>query len=140
MKINKNFKRKSSAQAMVEFAIALPVLLLLLYGLLETGRYLFLYSTVVNASRQAVRYASATGIGNNGVPRYQDCLGILNAARAGAYVANFDAITIQWDDGPADLSPTTYCSSGDTDTSLTSTILADNAHRIRVTIDEPYVP
>lgn len=139
MKINKKAKRKISAQAMLEFAIALPVLLLLLYGLLETGRYLFLYSTVVNASRQAVRYGSATGIGNNSVPRYQDCDGIRSAARAGAYVATFDTITIQWDAGPADTSPTTYCT-GSTDPSLTKAILSDNAHRIRVTIAEPYTP
>jgi Flp pilus assembly protein TadG len=140
MKFIKLISRKSKAQAIVEFAIALPVLLLLVYGLLETGRYLFLYSTVVNASRQAVRYGSATGIGNNNVPRYQDCQGIRSAAQTGAYVATFDTITIQWDDGPADATPTTYCTSGNTDTSLTSTILADNAHRIRVTIQEPYVP
>ena len=61
MKMKKNFEGKKPAQAMVEFAIALPVLLLLLYGILEAGRLLFLYSTVVTASRQAVRYGSATG-------------------------------------------------------------------------------
>ncbi|MGZ9222144.1 MAG: TadE/TadG family type IV pilus assembly protein, partial [Anaerolineales bacterium] len=29
---------------MVEFAIALPILLMLLYGILETSRLLFIYS------------------------------------------------------------------------------------------------
>ena len=56
--------QKSKAQAMVEFAIALPVLLLLIYGIVEIGRFIFMYSTVVNASRQAVRYGATTGIGN----------------------------------------------------------------------------
>jgi hypothetical protein len=36
------FDKKKPAQAMVEFAIALPILLLLLYGIIETGRLLFL--------------------------------------------------------------------------------------------------
>ena len=64
MKWKKLNPKKSKAQAMVEFALALPLLLLLLYGILETGRLLFMYSTVVTASRQAVRYGSATGTGN----------------------------------------------------------------------------
>jgi len=145
MKINKKVKRKSSAQAMVEFAIALPVLLLLLYGLLETGRYLFLYSTVVNASRQAVRYASATGTGdggiqngNAGVPRYQDCNGIRARATRGAYVATFDSITIKWDSGPG-TTEHIYCT-GATDSQPTITDLSDNRHRVTVEILYTYNP
>jgi Flp pilus assembly protein TadG len=61
MKSNKFTPRKNTAQAMVEFAIVLPILLLLLYGLLEAGRLLFMYSTIVTASRQAARYGSTTG-------------------------------------------------------------------------------
>ena len=53
---------------MVEFAIALPILLMLVYGLLEVGRLLFTYSSVVNATRQAVRYGSTTGAGDRGTP------------------------------------------------------------------------
>ena len=63
MKSKMYLPKKNRAQAMVEFAIALPILLMLLYGILEAGRLLFLYSTVVTASRQAVRYGSATGVG-----------------------------------------------------------------------------
>jgi len=55
MKLKDLTPRKNKAQAMVEFAIALPILLMLLYGILEAGRLLFLYSTIVTASRQAVR-------------------------------------------------------------------------------------
>ena len=53
---------------------------MLLYGILETGRLLFLYSTIVTASRQAVRYGSATGVGPNGYPRYQECAEIKRIA------------------------------------------------------------
>ena len=71
MKINKIVPGKTRAQAMVEFAIALPVLLLLLFGILETGRFLFIYSSIVTASRQAARYGAATGEGMSLVPRYR---------------------------------------------------------------------
>ena len=43
MKSKKFARSKNKAQAMVEFAIALPILLMLLYGILEAGRLLFLY-------------------------------------------------------------------------------------------------
>ena len=102
MKSKMVFPKKSRAQAMVEFAIALPILLMLLYGILEAGRLLFLYSTIVTASRQAVRYGSATGVGTGGVPRYQDCAGIRAAANKADFLNSFDDsdIVITYDDGP----------------------------------------
>ena len=137
--------KKKPAQAMVEFAIALPVLLLMLYGILEAGRLLFLYSTVVTASRQAVRYGSATGLGNNGVPRYQDCDGIRNAANKVGFLGQFDTIALQYDQGVTDTNPPapidrkTYCT-GPTDSSLTTTILEGNRTRLVVTVTEKFRP
>jgi len=58
---------------MVEFAIVLPILLLVVYGLIETGRLIFTIAFVNNATRQAARYGSTSGIGPNGVARYLDC-------------------------------------------------------------------
>ncbi len=113
MKLIKFAPKKKTAQAMVEFAIVLPILLLLLYGILEAGRLLFMYSTIVTASRQAVRYGSATGAGgdytsiggpnNSNVARYQDCYGIRLAANRVDYLNAFDHtgtdVLIQYDDG-----------------------------------------
>lgn len=42
--------------AMVEFAIALPLLLLLLLGVAELGRMLYQYNNLLQADRDAVRY------------------------------------------------------------------------------------
>lgn len=44
--------------AMVEFAITLPLLLLLLFAIGEFGRMLFQYNTLLQANRDAVRYVS----------------------------------------------------------------------------------
>jgi len=141
MKLFRSNPNKSKAQAMVEFAIALPILLLLLYGILETGRLLFIYSSVVTASRQASRYGSATGEGiSNTVPRYQDCQGMRAAANDAAYINTLDnsEIDIQYDGGPG-TTATNYCS-GTTDTSLTSGILSDNKHRVVVTVNDQFDP
>ena len=67
--------RETRAQAMVEFAIVLPILLVLLFGIIEVGRIIFIFSSVANASRQAARYGAASGQINN-VTYYQDCDGI----------------------------------------------------------------
>ena len=147
MNVNKIKPRKNKAQAMVEFAIVLPMLLLLLYGILEAGRLLFIYSTVVTASRQAVRYGSATGQGldytslggpnNSGIPRYQDCYGIRRAAQRVDFLnaIDDDDIIIQYDEGPTDTTPTTVC-----DGSTNEYRPTNNSSRLLVSIDGDYRP
>src|SRR5512140_3035262 len=90
-------KTKTTAQAMVEFALALPILLLVIYGLLETGRLLFMYASVVTAARQAARYGSATGDNGSGTRYYNDCSGIMTAARRLEFIQRFNNITIAYD-------------------------------------------
>lgn len=51
--------------AMVEFAITLPLLLLLLLAIAEFGRMLYQYNSLLQASRDASRYA-ASEAWNNG--------------------------------------------------------------------------
>ena len=63
-------------QAIVEFAIVLPILMVLLVGILEVGRMIFIYSVVNNASREAARYGSAVGFGDDGFHKYRYCDGI----------------------------------------------------------------
>jgi Flp pilus assembly protein TadG len=135
MKIQKLNPKKSKAQALVEFAIVLPLLMLILYGLLEVGRILFLYSTVVTASRQAVRYGSTTGAGTNGVSRYEDCAGIQKAAQNVAFMGPFDTITIQYDTGPG-YAPFDSCDVLPTD----NISLVGNSNRVVVTVSEPFTP
>ena len=91
------------AQAIVEFAIALPVMLMLLVGMMEVGRMIFMYALVVNASRDAVRYASAYGRSDvtAGAYKYEDCAGIQLAANQSAYIVPLTSITISYDSGPA---------------------------------------
>ncbi|HEX6474924.1 MAG TPA: TadE family protein, partial [Candidatus Limnocylindria bacterium] len=44
-------------QALVEFALVLPVLILLLVGIFDFGRAVYAFNTVNNAAREAVRLA-----------------------------------------------------------------------------------
>ena len=138
MKSKMVLPKKNRAQAMVEFAIALPILLMLLYGILEAGRLLFLYSTIVTSSRQAVRYGSATGVGTGGVPRYQDCAGIRAVANKSDFLNAFDDsdIVITYDSGPG--TPVFDTCDGSVDNGVTPSTA--NTTRINVEIKGDFFP
>lgn len=54
-----------AGQALVEFALVLPILLLFIFGIVDAGRLIYTYNTVANSARDGVRVAivnqSATG-------------------------------------------------------------------------------
>jgi len=58
----------SRGQSLTEFALVLPVFLLILMGIIDFGRAVYAYNTLANASRAGVRLAivdqSATAITN----------------------------------------------------------------------------
>src|SRR5581483_2586312 len=133
-------KKKSTAQAMVEFALALPVLLLVVYGLIEAGRLLFIYASVVTAARQAVRYGAATGVNGSGTPYYQDCAGIRAAAKSVGFIQAFkdSDIVISYDGGldPSNnYQPITVA--GGNSCPLSS---IQNGYRIKVHVSTQYAP
>lgn len=53
----KRITRKVTAQSMVEFALVLPILLMLIFGIIEFGRIFQAWLSVQNSARFAVRYA-----------------------------------------------------------------------------------
>lgn len=65
---------------MVEFAMVFPLLLMVVLGIIEFGRFFFVYSSVVSASREAARYGAAIQDIGGGIAQYEDCQGIRDAA------------------------------------------------------------
>lgn len=124
---------------MVEFALALPIVLLIVFGIIEFGYMLFVWSSVNTASRNAARYGIAVGeVG--GELRYYDCDGIIDAGLdpgryAGILASEF---TISYDSGPDSSSPlyadcaTLAAEGGDDDI-----VFGD---RINVTVAHEYRP
>lgn len=51
-------RRRTRGQALVEFALVFPVFLLLLFGLIDIGRYVFSTNDLNEAAREAARYGS----------------------------------------------------------------------------------
>ena len=85
---------RKAGQGLVEFALTIPVVLVIVLGMIEAGRLLFIYSSVVTASREAARYGTAIGDNGSGTPRYLDCGGIADKALAIGRFAGVDADTI----------------------------------------------
>jgi TadE-like protein len=53
--------RRTRGQALVEFAFVLVPFLLLLYGIIEFGRYVYTVQVLNNAAREGARYAIVHG-------------------------------------------------------------------------------
>ena len=98
-RLNSQNNQAEKAQGMVEFALVLPILLLLAMGIIEFGRLLFIFSAVNTASSEAVRYGSAVD-DTGGTARYVDCTGIEEAAFRIGSLVNLSSVTISYDEGP----------------------------------------
>jgi Flp pilus assembly protein TadG len=48
----------SSGQSLAEFALVLPIFLLMLFGLIDVGRFVFTANALGNGAREAARFAS----------------------------------------------------------------------------------
>jgi Flp pilus assembly protein TadG len=55
-------------QSLVEFALVIPIIVLLMAAFVEIGRAVFAYNTIANAARQAARVAAV-----NQIPDVTDC-------------------------------------------------------------------
>jgi hypothetical protein len=137
-------QKKTRGQAIVEFMLVVPLLLILLYGIIEAARLAFIFSSVANASRQAARYGAGTGEVDD-TAYYQDCEGIRDIANQSAILITFDEINITYDRGIApdgsqipiseDIDP-----SPDVDTCPIEHNIIRNGDRIIVQVSALYEP
>jgi hypothetical protein len=63
-----NAQRVSRGQALAEFALVAPMFLLIFFGIIEAGRFIFYYETLNNATREGARYAIVNGANTLGCP------------------------------------------------------------------------
>jgi TadE-like protein len=60
--------RRPSGQSLAEFALVLPVLLLMFMGILDFGRAVYAYNTLSNAAREGARVAIVDQTVTGGIP------------------------------------------------------------------------
>jgi Flp pilus assembly protein TadG len=107
MKSRTHARRKSRGQGLVEFALMVPILLMVIFAIIDFGWIVFNYAQMYNAMREGLRYGSVRGF--DSTLQYKDCDTI---RRRIADLAGFsglrynsmnsdgtEAITIEYDDG-----------------------------------------
>ena len=98
-----------SGTATIEFAIVLPMMLLLVFGIIEIGRYAYFSIAVSNAARAGVQY------GAQNMVTADDSTGMQNAALGDAYgISGLTATathTCSCSDGTASTCQASDCSS-----------------------------
>jgi hypothetical protein len=110
------------------------ILVVVLVGIFEVGRLMFIYAAVNNASREAARYGSAIGLDDSGNLKYQYCDGIRNMAQRSAFFTPL-TITIAYDNGPGTSAFRTCTGSVDTGVSINGGV-----DRVKVTVSANYSP
>jgi hypothetical protein len=60
-------KTKNSGQSLIEFAITMPLLLLLVMGVFDLGRGIYYFSAIQNAAREGARYGAVNQCDTNGI-------------------------------------------------------------------------
>lgn len=100
--------------AMTEFAIIMPMLLALIFGIVEFGHFIAYSNAVETAAREGARYGSAVGIGPNGLLQYIDCVGIRDASRTkiNLVTINNPDVSVTYDEGPGTGFEPYNCNSG----------------------------
>ncbi|HUY73822.1 MAG TPA: TadE family protein [Candidatus Dormibacteraeota bacterium] len=103
---------RSAGQAMVEFALVAPVVLLLIGATVDIGRGLLLYTLLQGASRDTARQATlAYYNGSNSLP--PDCTALatpcsLSSAINGAHALDSLGVSVVYLDSAATNTPPTY--------------------------------
>jgi len=140
----KRLDRRYRGQAIAEFAIALPILLAIMVGIFEVGRYVFIYAGAANASRNAVRYASAVGKSDGGYTKYNYCYGIYQVAKKSAFLVSIPTppssnFIINYDDGSGNALSDSECSEWSS-TKVDTGVIVESGDRVTVTIKVEYKP
>jgi hypothetical protein len=128
-----------NGQAVVEFALALPIVLLIMVMIAEFGWFVAQSSASISAAREAGRYASSVGAGG-GTFRYLHCDGIRAAARNATDMVttlSADRIQIRYvTDAGADT--TTACNNAESGSSGPVDSQIARFERVEITVRVPY--
>lgn len=82
--MNPQKAKREKGQALIEFALTMPLLLLILLGIMDISRIFFAYSEASNSLRRALRFAEVLGVPGE-TPPYLDCAGMQTTAQENVF-------------------------------------------------------
>jgi Flp pilus assembly protein TadG len=100
--------KRERGQALVEFAVAAPVMLIVIVGLFDVGRLVYINNELSHAAREGARWGAVQGRAADQAAGTNT--GVTDAVNAGIVVAPGTNVTVACSDVGAG---TTTCASGD---------------------------
>jgi Flp pilus assembly protein TadG len=125
--------RSERGAVALEFALVAPIFLILVFGIIEFGRAVWLYDGVSAGAREGARYGISNKL-EGAVPRHLHCAGIRDAARARTPDLDLADADIKIEYRLPGSATVLNC---DTDQTALSTSLV-NATRIEVTVNAEF--
>ena len=103
-------RRGTRGQALVEFALVIPIFLLIIVGLFDLGRAVFAYNTLTNAAREGARMAIVN----------QDLASIKDRAKSQTAIVelNLPSVDVNFYQANVDGTPNTAVSCGPPDVAV----------------------
>jgi len=93
---NRNLRRATRGATAVEFAMVLPLLLLLIFGIIDAGRYMWALNRAEKATQAGVRFAAVTNMVPSSLAAYRFTTGTeVGSVSPGVPVptSSFDSVT-----------------------------------------------
>jgi Flp pilus assembly protein TadG len=96
--VRTRWRHDERGQGLVEFALALPILLLIVTGLMDAARMVWQENTLAYAAREGTRYAIVHGSGSDDPATPEDPSGVADRVRAAAIGVRDITVTVAWPD------------------------------------------
>lgn len=115
-------ERSEGGQSLIEFALVLPLILLIVTGLFDVGRAVFQENTLAYAAREGTRYAIVHGSGSADPAWPGNPSGVVNVVRNAALGVPNVTVVVTWPD------------------TVSGTACYDRNCRVAVDASAPFVP
>ena len=84
----RRFRQTDAGQTLVEFAMVLPLMLILMFGIVDFGRAFYVWLTVTNAAREGARVAATQQPSTAVTTRISDAMGPLGTSQLTTTLGN----------------------------------------------------
>ena len=84
----RRFRQSDTGQTLVEFALVLPLMLILMFGIVDFGRAFYTWLTVTNAAREGARVAATQQPSSAINTRISDAMGPLGTTQLTTTLGN----------------------------------------------------